>query len=191
MYQMKCPECGVPLTVDGDNPASTCAACGWPSRPDEAKEESESAADEAPRRRKKRRRRSSDDMLRSRPRGHLLRFVPLIVVGLFACLAAVLLVLTLAKSMGVYWLGVGGVALFIVGALWGSWAAKADGIELWTPWEGTGFVATFQALMQLVAIPVIAWVHLTNNFVAALPPTLVLLMGIGLTVTAVILARFP
>jgi hypothetical protein len=130
MYQMLCPGCGKPLAGGADNPTGACGACGWQERSAVTKELDRP-------RRKERRRRTSDEYTANRPRRHLPADFPLIVVGLIACLRAAFVVLTLLVPIGKYWLCGGSVALFIVGAAWIAWAAKADGLELWTSWEGT------------------------------------------------------
>jgi hypothetical protein len=144
---------------------------------------------ERPRRRKRRKPISDDPPPR---RQHLPRILPLAFVGLMACLWGVLFGLAYNKAIHPYWFCACGVAMFLVGAVWLAWSAKADGIELPTPWEGGGpAFAAVDALMQVVSVPVIAWLHLASNFRAAWSPVLVVLMGIAMTVSGALLWRYP
>ena len=169
-------------------PEASAAAPG-PGRGGPSPEAGEPGEGHHPPRRRKRRKRVSDDYTPCRPPRHAPRFLAPLVVGLFVCLGVALFWLTFVKLIAAYWLCAGGVATFLVGALWAAGGAKGNGIELWAPWEGTGVIALFQALMQLVSIPIISWIHLTSNLSAALPPSLVLLMGVGITASGVLLAR--
>ncbi len=193
MARSTCPDCGANLVE-----LTCCDACGWqsPFQPEGVRPRSrrdcgprdQREGGDRPRRKRGRKR----DVQGSEPRhfgGQLLVLLPFLAVLLAGGFWVGLFVVAINQPGGWYWLCAGGVTTFIVGSLWSAWAARDDGIELPMPWEGTGVFAAFQALVQLIAIPVITGMHLISNPLAALPSVLVLLSGVGMVVNGVLLRQ--